>query len=246
MCTHCGCSPHSHEHDHSHSHDHFSHHPHTSEHEKISIEEHILSHNEAHALENKAYFEKNHIFVLNLVSSPGSGKTTLIAQTAQFLGSKAKIQVVVGDQETEHDANRLRKHGLKAEQIQTGKGCHLDAHGIGHALEHLQPENNSLLFIENVGNLVCPTDFNLGENVRVVLLSLTEGEDKPLKYPHIFASAQVLLITKTDLAPYLSCSIENCMENALKVNPNLKVFCISNTTQEGFSQWTDYLLSHLP
>lgn len=244
---------HSHEHPHDHSHDEHSHVEHTegSEHHHyghgpahahapgmsqarmVQIEQDILGKNNQYASANRQWLAERGILALNLVSSPGSGKTTLLTRTINDLKESQTMTVIEGDQQTVNDAERIRATGAKALQINTGKGCHLDGHMVGHALEKLQPENDSILFIENVGNLVCPASFDLGEAHKVAILSVTEGEDKPLKYPDMFHAADVMLLNKTDLLPYLQFDVDACIANARRVNPKIRVIQVSATTGEG-------------
>jgi len=248
---------HSHTHEHSHSHVnsqgndiHYgkgaarSHAPGMSQQRMVQIEQSILSKNDQYAATNRALFAKQNIFALNLVSSPGSGKTTLLTTTLNALKNSISLGVIEGDQETANDADRIRETGVSAVQVNTGKGCHLDAHMIGHALEKLSFEEQGLLFIENVGNLVCPAGFDLGEAHKVAILSVTEGEDKPLKYPDMFHAADVLLLNKVDLLPYLDFDVELCIENAKKVNPTIEVIRCSATTGEGMQEWYQWLESN--
>jgi hydrogenase nickel incorporation protein HypB len=207
----------------------------------VKIEQDILGKNNQYAQLNRDYFRQHHIFTLNLVSSPGSGKTSLLTKTIELLKAELAISVIEGDQQTSNDAERIRATGVKAVQINTGKGCHLDAHGIGHALESLAPEDNSLLFIENVGNLVCPSAFDLGEAHKVVILSVTEGEDKPLKYPDMFAAADMMLLNKIDLLPYIDFDVAQCIDYARRVNPRIKVLQVSARTGEGLALWLQWL-----
>ena len=204
-----------------HAHDHAlgAHAPGVSADRMIRIERDILSKNDAHARENRGAFSAQRLFVLNVVSSPGSGKTSLLVKTIEALKGRLSVAVIEGDQQTSNDADRIRATGAPAIQINTGKGCHLDAHMVGHALETLRPEAGSALFIENVGNLVCPAAFDLGEARRVVVLSVTEGEDKPLKYPDMFATADLMLLNKADLLPHLDFDVGLCLANALRINP---------------------------
>lgn len=267
MCTVCGCGEgetnieQSHSHSHSHSHDHAHHHdahshshthdygqgpahahaPGMSQSRMVQVEQDILSKNNQYAAANRRYFTKHGILALNLVSSPGSGKTTLLTETIALLKDELAIAVIEGDQQTSQDADRIRATGVKALQINTGKGCHLDAHMIGHALENLQPEQQSLLFIENVGNLVCPAAFDLGEAHKVAILSVTEGEDKPLKYPDMFHAADLMILNKTDLLPYLDFDVERCIQYAKQVNPRIKVLQLSAKTGEGMPSWLQWL-----
>ena len=178
---------------------------------------------------------------LNLVSSPGSGKTTLLTKTIDDLKGDLGLFVIEGDQHTTNDAERIRATGVSAIQINTGKGCHLDGHMVGHALETLAPPKSSVLFIENVGNLVCPAGFDLGEAHKVAILSVTEGEDKPLKYPDMFHASDLMLLNKTDLLPYLNFDVEKCLEYAWRVNPKIKVLQVSATTGDGMDSWYQWI-----
>jgi len=259
MCTTCGCAEgnttieghsHDHTHDHHHGHDHHDHaeHGHNASHAPglshsriLRIEQDILSKNNAYAAENRRQFSRRGMLVLNLVSSPGSGKTTLLTRTLTDLKDDLPMAVIEGDQQTLLDAERIRATGASAIQINTGKGCHLDAHMVGHALEGLQTEDKSVLFIENVGNLVCPASFDLGEAHKVVILSVTEGEDKPLKYPDMFHAADLMLLNKTDLLPHLQFDVDQCIAYAQRVNPGIKVLQLSATTGEGMAQWYQWL-----
>ncbi len=263
MCGVCGCGEgHSHPHDHDHhDHDHEhsdDHHHHDHEHEAahthapglsqtrmVQIEQDILAKNNRYAAENRRYFGERGILALNLVSSPGSGKTTLLTETIVLLKNELDIMVIEGDQQTARDAERIRATGVLALQINTGKGCHLDAHRVGHALETLQPLNHSLLFIENVGNLVCPASFDLGEAHKVVILSVTEGEDKPLKYPDMFHAADLMILNKTDLLPHLDFDVEQCLQYAKQVNPRIKILSLSAKTGEGMDSWLRWLKAEL-
>lgn len=243
MCLTCGCGhTHEHTHDHSHEHDHGHAHEHTHENETvISVEQDILSRNNAVAAANRALFAKKKILALNFVSSPGSGKTELLAATIRAVDKSYPIYVIEGDQQTENDADRIRQTGAPAFQINTGKGCHLDAAMVEHALYHLDPSDSSVLFIENVGNLVCPAEFDLGEAHKVAILSVTEGEDKPLKYPDMFRASDVLLINKIDLLPYVKFDIGKCEEYARRVNPKIRILRTSATTGQGLDTWLKYL-----
>ncbi|MDQ6997641.1 MAG: hydrogenase nickel incorporation protein HypB [Mariprofundus sp.] len=259
MCTTCGCAEgdttieghtHDHAHDHGHAHDHSHHHDNAlmathaagiSPSRILKIEQDILSKNNAYADDNKDYFKTHGMLALNLVSSPGSGKTTLLTRTLNDLKSEFSQSVIEGDQQTVLDAERIRATGVKAIQINTGKGCHLDADMVGHALESLEPEDDSLLFIENVGNLVCPASFDLGEAHKVVILSVTEGEDKPLKYPDMFHAAGLMLLNKTDLLPYLQFDVDQCIAYAQRVNPGMTILQVSATTGEGMQEWYQWL-----
>jgi len=265
MCTVCGCGEsevhgHSHEQDHKHEHDHHEHpHDHAHHHHDyslgeagvhvagmdqsrlVSIEKDILSKNNQYATANRRWFNQRAILALNLVSSPGAGKTTLLTETIKALGSTSSVSVIEGDQQTSVDADRIRATGVKAIQINTGKGCHLDGHMVGHALDELKPETGSTLFIENVGNLVCPAAFDLGEASKVVILSVTEGADKPLKYPDMFHAADLMILNKTDLLPYVDFDVEKCCDYARRINPGIKILQLSATTGEGMHNWLNWI-----
>ena len=209
----------------------------------VEIETNILAKNDEYAHTNRHTFSHKGIFALNLVSSPGSGKTTLLTETIELIKNKLSIAVIEGDQQTANDADRIRATGVPAIQVNTGKGCHLDAHMAGHAVDHLNVEDYSLLFIENVGNLVCPSAFDLGEDHKVAILSVTEGEDKPIKYPDMFAASDLMLLNKIDLLPYLDFDLEACIAYAKKVNPTIKIIQVSAKSGEGMEEWIDWLLS---
>jgi hydrogenase nickel incorporation protein HypB len=211
----------------------------------VQIERDILGKNDAFAADNRGHFAEHGIFALNLVSSPGSGKTTLLVKTIEMLKDRVRVAVVEGDQQTSTDADRIRATGAPAIQVNTGKGCHLDAHMVGHALERLALPDDSLLMIENVGNLVCPAAFDLGEACKVVILSVTEGEDKPLKYPNMFDAAGLMLLNKVDLLPYVRFDLDRCLDYARRVNPRLQVLQVSATTGEGMGAWLDWLMTGL-
>ncbi|MBN1142896.1 MAG: hydrogenase nickel incorporation protein HypB [Bacteroidales bacterium] len=265
MCDNCGCgengggytiiNPADHSHTHDYSHDHHHHHdqghaahehphPHDHSHEqghqRISIETDVLQQNNLLAQRNRGYFEAKKITALNLVSSPGSGKTTLLERTIKTLEGH-QAYVIEGDQQTSLDADRIMATGVPVLQINTGNGCHLDAGMINKAVKTLDPAQNSLLLIENVGNLVCPALFDLGEQYRVVIISVTEGDDKPLKYPNMFQSAHLCLINKTDLIPYVDFDLEKFRNNAAKVNPHLQFISLSAKTGAGFEEWLRWL-----
>jgi hydrogenase nickel incorporation protein HypB len=265
--VHADGTTHSHAHDHAHGHAHGGDHDHPHHHHEhaiggdldygtgparahvpgmsqarmVQIEQDILSKNNTYATANRSWFDERGIFALNLVSSPGSGKTTLLCKTIEMLADKVAINVVEGDQQTANDAERIRATGVPALQINTGKGCHLDGHMVGHAMQRLQPKDESLFLIENVGNLVCPAAFDLGEHHKVAILSVTEGEDKPLKYPDMFAAADVMLLNKCDLLPYLSFDADLAEANARRVNPNLAIFRVSATSGDGMGAWLDWI-----
>jgi len=207
----------------------------------VQIEADILGRNNEYAAANRRWFGTHGILALNLVSSPGSGKTTLLARTVDELKTELELSVIEGDQQTANDAERIRATGVRALQINTGKGCHLDGHMIGHALETLQPAAGSVLFIENVGNLVCPAAFDLGEAHKVVILSVTEGEDKPLKYPDMFHAAGLLLLNKIDLLPYLQFDVDRCIEYARRVNPAIRVLQVSAVSGAGMDSWYQWI-----
>jgi hydrogenase nickel incorporation protein HypB len=250
---------HHHDHDHDHTHDHgghvhsqdhthdygqgpaHAHAPGLSQARMVQIEEDILGKNNEYAAANRRWLAQRAILALNLVSSPGSGKTSLLTRTLEDLKERYPLAVIEGDQQTSNDAERIRASGATALQINTGKGCHLDAHMVGHALEHLNPHNEGILFIENVGNLVCPAAFDLGEAHKVVILSVTEGEDKPIKYPDMFHAADLMLLNKIDLLPYLQFDVDRCIEYARRVNPAIKVLKVSATTGEGMEGWYRWL-----
>jgi hydrogenase nickel incorporation protein HypB len=246
MCLTCGCEL---PHDHKHGHDHHGHahdaplgavhEHHVDKTRAIKVEEDILSENNRYAAANRAVFAKHNILALNLVSSPGSGKTTLLARTLSE--KRFPAAVIEGDQQTDLDAERIRTTGAPVVQINTGRGCHLDAHMVGHALQDLKVESgafdNGVVFIENVGNLVCPAAFDLGETAKVVLLSVTEGEDKPLKYPDMFRASKLMLVTKSDLLPHVPFDVEKCLAYARKINPAIEILTLSATTGEGLEAW---------
>ena len=207
----------------------------------VRIEQDILAKNQRHADTNRRYLAERGVFALNLVSSPGLGKTTLLVRTAEALQHRLPVAVIEGDQQTDRDAERIRATGVAALQINTGKGCHLDAHMVGHALERLQPAAGGVLFIENVGNLVCPAAFDLGEAHKVVVLSVTEGEDKPLKYPDMFHAADLMLLNKIDLLPYLAFDVDVCIGYARRINPRLVVLQVSATCGDGMAAWLEWI-----
>ncbi len=207
----------------------------------IELEKEILGKNQLIAERNRGWLKAKGILALNLVSSPGSGKTTLLEQTILALKSEFEIGVIEGDQETIHDAERIRATGCKAVQINTGTGCHLEADMLERGIKSLDPASKSLLFIENVGNLVCPALFDLGERAKVAILSVTEGEDKPLKYPHMFRASELMILNKIDLLPYVKFNVERCIAYAHEVNPKIEVLQVSATTGEGMSAWYEWL-----
>jgi len=254
MCDTCGCGqpdeavtirkpgedshshPHHHDQDHSHEHNH----DHSSS-RILSVEQDVLSQNRLLAERNRGYFEAKDIYTLNLVSSPGSGKTTLLEKTILNLKKDIDFYVIEGDQQTLRDADRIDAVGAKAIQVNTGQGCHLDAEMVNQAVKSLDPGNGSMLMIENVGNLVCPALFDLGEASKIVIISVTEGDDKPLKYPTMFDASDICIINKTDLLPYVDFDVKRCREYALKVNHHLKFFELSAKTGEGMESWFEWL-----
>jgi hydrogenase nickel incorporation protein HypB len=207
----------------------------------VQIEEDILAKNAEFAAQNRRFFADHGIFALNLVSSPGSGKTTLLVKTIAAWNERTPVSVIEGDQQTSRDADRVRAAGAHAVQINTGKGCHLDAQMVGHALTHLAPADDSVVLIENVGNLVCPAAFDLGEAHKVVILSVTEGDDKPLKYPDMFRAADLLVINKIDLLPYVEFDVGAAASYARRVRPELDVLLVSAQTGAGFGEWLAWL-----
>ena len=229
-----------HKHTHDHNHDHGHSHDHSHSHQ-IQLEVDVLSKNNLIAERNRGFFEALNIKALNLVSSPGSGKTSLLESTIIEIGKEINFYVVEGDQQTTNDADRIASAGAPVIQINTGNGCHLDAAMVNTAFKQLQPTQNSVLMIENVGNLVCPSMFDLGESYRVVIISTTEGEDKPIKYPAMFETSQLCIINKTDLLPYLDFDMKKLKDYALKVNHHLEFIELSVKTGEGMDKWYDWL-----
>jgi hydrogenase nickel incorporation protein HypB len=260
--VHADGTRHSHDHEHDHGHEHESgathEHPHAHTHQHsyapahahapglgarrmVQIEQDILAKNNTYAAQNRQRLAERGIFTLNLVSSPGSGKTTLLVKTIEMLQGSRRVTVIEGDQQTSQDAERIRATGASAVQINTGKGCHLDAHMVGHAMEQLDLQDDSLLMIENVGNLVCPAAFDLGEAHKVVILSVTEGEDKPIKYPDMFRAAKLMLMNKCDLLPYLSFNVPRAVEFARRVNPGIEIIEVSATSGQGMDDWLAWI-----
>ncbi len=236
MCATCGCGDNGHGHQHTHDHG--------TGRTVIDLEKDILYENNMLAQRNRGYFEGKNILALNLVSSPGSGKTSLLERTLTDMKGQMKFYVIEGDQQTNHDAERIHATGTKVAQINTGKGCHLDAHMVLHALQDMKPEADSVMFIENVGNLVCPAMFDLGETKRVVVMSVTEGEDKPAKYPDMFHSSQLCIINKIDLLPYVTFNLEKAKAFAKQVNPHLEIIELSCSSGQGMEQWYEWLSVH--
>jgi len=207
----------------------------------IRVERDLFAKNDALAANNRGFFAAHDILALNLVSSPGSGKTTLLVRTLNALKAKQVMAVIEGDQQTDNDAERIRTTGVPAIQFNTGKGCHLDASMVGHAIEQLALTKGTLLFIENVGNLVCPAGFDLGEAAKVVILSVTEGEDKPLKYPDMFRAARLMLLNKCDLLPYLNFNVAEAIANARRVNPEIEIIQLSAQSGDGMDAWLAWI-----
>ncbi len=256
MCGICGCGVskdhdhgheaehgHGHEHGHGDDHDHDHGHGHgdAAQARIVALEHDLLAHNDELAGENRKWLDRRRAFAINLVSSPGAGKTSLLERTLHDQGAQLRACVVEGDQETECDAERIRATGRPVLQVNTGAVCHLDASMVSRALSTLDPPVGATVFIENVGNLVCPALFDLGEHERVVVFSVTEGDDKPLKYPHMFRSATALVLSKIDLLPYVPFDLARCLDNVRAVNGELEMMCLSNTTGEGFDAWLDWL-----
>ena len=234
MCISCGCA----------ARGTVSHHHHDGEYDSdpptLRVEAELLAKNDRLAAGNRGLFGNAGVFVLNLVSSPGSGKTTLLERTLAEIGTQLRFAVLEGDQQTSRDADRIAASGVPVRQINTGAGCHLDAHMVGHGVEAFALEQLDVLMIENVGNLVCPAGFDLGEDHKVVLLAVTEGEDKPLKYPQMFRAAALMLINKTDLLPYVDFDLERCRTFARQINPRIEILeisCRSGTGLEGWYAW---------
>jgi hydrogenase nickel incorporation protein HypB len=231
MCTDCGCAPPQPGHDH--THDQAS--------RKIRVEENLLAKNQRLAIGNRTHFAAHQLFVLNLVSSPGSGKTSILERTFTDLKDRLQFSVLEGDQQTANDADRIAATGVPVKQINTGAGCHLDAHMVSHGVAGFDLDKTDILMIENVGNLVCPASFDLGEDHKVAVLSVTEGEDKPLKYPQMFQAADLMLINKIDLLPYLRFDLEQCKAFARQVNPQIKILELSCHSGEGMQAWYEWL-----
>jgi len=259
MCATCGCGgddvrvtlvgagTETHQHAHDHPHDHPHEHPHSQAHDSaagirthtLELEEAVLARNDDLAAHNRAWLDERGVTVVNLMSSPGSGKTTLLEKT--IAGSTRPVSVIEGDQETLYDAQRIRAAGARAVQVNTGSGCHLDAVMVRRALDELAPEHGSLVVVENVGNLVCPALFDLGETRRVVVCSVTEGDDKPLKYPHMFGSADLVVLNKTDLLPYVDFDVERFESDLRKLQAGIEIMPVSARTGAGLDDWQEWL-----
>jgi len=245
MCSTCGCGkpdPAGHDQSHQHGRGHDHDHDHAAAAGVLRVETALLAENEKFAAYNRGFFDARRIRCFNLISAPGSGKTTLLERTLEaLLGAGVRCAVIEGDQTTDNDARRIARTGAPVHQIQTGRACHLDAHQVGHALEHLAPEEDALLFVENVGNLICPTEFNLGEHERVVMLSVTEGTDKPAKYPLAFRTATAVVIGKTDLQPHVDFDAAEALRLIRGLNPGAPVFQLSAKTGQGMDEWLGWL-----
>jgi hydrogenase nickel incorporation protein HypB len=213
--------------------------------ERVDVKQKVLSANDQLAEHIRGDLTARGIFCINMISSPGSGKTTLLEKTIDGLKDHLRLAVVAGDVQTRNDAERLIRHGVPVEAIETGGGCHLNAEQVTRSLEAIDRDRLDLLFIENVGNLVCPSSFDLGESVKVVLMSVTEGEDKPLKYPAAFKRASAFILTKTDLIPHLQFSADAAIENARSVNPDLRVFSTSSFSGAGLDEWQNWLTERI-
>jgi hydrogenase nickel incorporation protein HypB len=232
---------HDHHHDHAHGHSHGHNEAHHASGSTILLEQNMLAKNAALAARNRAWFEGREILALNLVSGPGAGKTTLLERTIKDLRHKHELFVLEGDQATTHDGERIKAVGAPVVQINTGSGCHLDSSMVARGLAELKPSFGSIVIIENVGNLVCPALFDLGECAKVVILSVTEGDDKPIKYPHMFQAASLLLINKIDLLPHVDFKLDSCLDYAQKINPGIEIMTLSATTGEGLEAWFDWI-----
>ncbi len=234
MCTTCGCGEEHHHHDHDHDHDHEHHHDH--EHRTVKVERDLLAKNDALAAENRRMLDSRAVAMINLIGSPGAGKTTLL-ESAIGRMRDFELAVLEGDQATDRDAQRIERAGCRALQVTTGAGCHLDATMVRDGIAALDPKRGSVVFVENVGNLVCPALFDLGERAKVVVMSVTEGDDKPLKYPHVFRAATRFVLTKTDLLPYVDFDVEACVSRAKAMNPRVEVLRISARSGEGVDRF---------
>lgn len=244
MCKDCGCSITEHNHDHTHNHNTHNHthtNPTLGDKKTVEVLTKILDANDKQAESNRKHFDNHGVLAVNLMSSPGAGKTTLLEKTIELLNDELKIGVIEGDLETNKDAERIKAKGAPAYQITTGQACHLDAFMVHEGIHHMPLEQLDIVFIENVGNLVCPASYDIGTHLNVVLLSVPEGDDKPAKYPVMFKSADLLLITKVDLVPYFDFDIEKAIEETRKLNPKVDVITVSTKTEEGLDTWINYL-----
>lgn len=238
---HHGHDHHHHHHGHDHTHEH-DHHHHTSEGKTlIELEKDVLHQNQLFAERNRGYFTAKNMVALNMVSSPGSGKTSILEKTLEAINKDVGCYVIEGDQQTLNDAQRIRATNTPVMQVNTGQGCHLESDMVHKALTQLKPQSDSILFIENVGNLVCPAMFDLGETDRIVIMSVTEGDDKPIKYPDAFRHAGICIINKIDLLPYVNFDISQSKKYALQVNPRLRFFEMSATSGEGMEEWISWI-----
>jgi hydrogenase nickel incorporation protein HypB len=233
--------PHDHHHDHDHTHHHHGHEPAHSHGTTLHLEQEILARNSRLADRNRGWLAGRNVLALNLVSSPGAGKTTLLERTLRDLGAEIPFQVIEGDQATARDAERIQATGCRVVQINTGTGCHLDAPMVARGLLQLDPAPGSVVLIENVGNLVCPALFDLGERAKVVVVSVPEGDDKPIKYPHMFRASALMLLNKIDLLPHVEFDVDRCREYARQVNPTLEVLSVSATRGDGLEDWYAWL-----
>jgi len=242
MCKDCGCSITDTHHSHEHKHHHNNHTNPTLEDKKtVEVITKILDANDKQAESNRKHFDQYGIFAINLMSSPGAGKTTLLEKTIEMLNNELKIGVIEGDLETNRDAERIKAKGVPAYQITTGQACHLDAFMVHEGIHHMPLEELDIIFVENVGNLVCPASYDIGTHMNVVLLSVPEGDDKPAKYPVMFRSADILLITKVDLIDYFDFNIEKAIEETRKLNPKVDVILVSTKNEKGLDKWINYL-----
>ncbi|WAL69306.1 hydrogenase nickel incorporation protein HypB [Amycolatopsis cynarae] len=256
MCATCGCSdeagvridglaqPHAHEHGGDHEHEHPHGHGHGHESRTVLLEQDVLAKNDLFARRNRSWLHEQDVLAVNLMSAPGAGKTTLLERTVRTLAAEGPVCVVEGDQETRLDADRVRSAGAPVVQVNTGAGCHLDAAMLRRALDTLDPPAGAVLFVENVGNLVCPALFDLGEHYRVVLLSVTEGQDKPLKYPHMFTGADLVVVNKIDLLPHVDFRFEAFEHDVRSINPRVEILSLSATRGTGLPAWFQWLRGH--
>jgi len=259
MCATCGCGTteheqdhehldehvHDHDHEHVHGHDHVADHGYKGDYRIVTLEQDVLAKNDRMAARNRALFAARRIAAFNFTSAPGAGKTTLLQALIRQIGGRFPLAVIEGDQETARDADRIRSTGAPVVQINTRTGCHLDAQMVNAAVTALDPPRGALLLIENVGNLVCPALFDLGERAKAVILSVTEGEDKPLKYPHMFRAAGIVVLSKVDLLPHLDFDVDECLGNLRRVNPAARIFQVSTTKGIGLPAFCDFMASQV-